>query len=242
MTINVGEHVVSGPSISRGKATFWIINTAVGPLGICMFLANAYIFFWYLQTQHQGRPPMHVILRGVQFAAAPGLWLSVLLWWFIWRKRTSFARMYRLHSPSPVHDILAGLIAGICLVALYWATGVLTLGEMFTLDAAKFWSLPTSVSAGFCEEFLFRGFVFLVIARAGGGLRSQVAFSSVAFATAHVLWGPWGMLATLVLGFVLGALRSWTGSVWSAVIAHTVLNLCIEPGLMEKAMTGGFQR
>ena len=30
------------------------------------------------------------------------------------------------------------------------------------------------------------------------------------------------------------------GMVWPAVVAHTLLDLCIAPGLIEKALTGGF--
>ena len=35
--------------------------------------------------------------------------------------------------------------------------------------------------------------------------------------------------------------RGWRGNVWPAVLAHTILNLCIEPGLIMKAMSGGFK-
>jgi membrane protease YdiL (CAAX protease family) len=35
-------------------------------------------------------------------------------------------------------------------------------------------------------------------------------------------------------------LTLWRGSIWPAVVAHTLLNLCIEPGMFEKALAGGF--
>jgi Na+-driven multidrug efflux pump len=45
---------------------------------------------------------------------------------------------------------------------------------------------------------------------------------------------------TTVLGFTFGLAVLWRGNVWPAVAAHTLLNLCIEPGLLEKALTNGF--
>jgi membrane protease YdiL (CAAX protease family) len=64
--------------------------------------------------------------------------------------------------------------------------------------------------------------------------------SSIAFGLAHCFWGPYGMLWTTILGLTLGLAVLWRGSVWPAVVAHTLLDLCIEPGLIEKAFSGGF--
>jgi membrane protease YdiL (CAAX protease family) len=75
-----------------------------------------------------------------------------------------------------------------------------------------------------------------LIARAGSGPKSQVLWSSLAFGVAHVMWGPVGMLFTVFLAASFAVATLWRGNVWAAVTAHTLLNLCIEPGLMEKAM------
>ena len=108
---------------------------------------------------------------------------------------------------------------------------------MFVFDHAKLASLPASVSAGFCEEFLFRGFIIGLIARAGGGSQAQVLWSSLAFGLAHLMWGPVGMLFTVALGASSAIVTLWRGNVWAAVLAHTLLDLGSEPGLMDKAMT-----
>ncbi len=50
------------------------------------------------------------------------------------------------------------------------------------------------------------------------------------------------MLWTAAFGFTFGAAVLWRGNVWPAVVAHTLLNLCIEPGLIEKALAGSFSR
>lgn len=147
--------------------------------------------------------------------------------------------MFATRTDHPGKDIRIGALLGVCWVAVYGAIGWRTFGTMFVFNAAKAASVPTSLSAGFCEEFLFRGFLILLIARAGGGPKAQILWSTLAFGLAHILWGPVGMLFTVALGCSFAVVTTWRGSVWSAVAAHTLLNLCIEPGLMEKAMSLG---
>ena len=227
-------------AISKKKAVAWTSATVFGSLGIIVFFSNAYVAYWYVRTAHQGPPPMQVVVKGTMAMTGPGLWLTVGIWWLIHRRKAPFAELFATKTDSVLKDLLVGAALGAVWVALYGAFNVVSFAEMFVLDRAKLISLPTSVSAGFCEEFLFRGFVFLVIARAGGSGKHRIVYSSLAFGLAHVFWGPWGMLWTVVLGFTLAAVRLWRGSVWPAVAAHMVLDLCIEPALLDKAMSGGF--
>ena len=80
------------------------------------------------------------------------------------------------------------------------------------------------------------------VALAGGQKVFNLVCASIAFGLVHFLWGPWGMLGTTILGFTFGLVVLWRGNVWAAVVAHTLLNLCIEPGLIEKALTLGFNQ
>ena len=132
---------------------------------------------------------------------------------------------------------MIGAFLGGAWVALYGGIGWPAFSAMFVLDTAKLQSLPASVSAGFCEEFLFRGFLMLMIARAGGTPKAQIFWSSIAFGVGHILWGPVGAMFTAVLGLSFAVVTTMRGNVWAAVTAHTLLNICIEPGLMEKAMS-----
>jgi len=223
-------------SLTKKKAVGWVFATVLAPLLIAYVLSVPCISFWYYQTGHQGQPPGDVIMRVFMDVAAPALWATIALWWLIHRKTSSFAELFATRTGSFVRDLPIGLGLGALWVVIY-GLWVVPFGEMFVIDLAKLRSIPASLSAGFCEEFLFRGFVFLVIARAGGGWKSQVVYSSLAFGAAHLTWGPWGMAWTVVLGFTFGAARLWCGNVWPAVVAHTLLDLCIEPGLIEKAAT-----
>jgi membrane protease YdiL (CAAX protease family) len=229
-------------AITSKRAVNWTIWTIFTPLAVSLFAANFYIAAWFARramagTPHQGPPPFGVIQRGVLLTAGVGLWFTVFLWWFLQRKRDSFSTLFQTRTERLGSDLGVGLVLGAAWVAIYGVMGWPAFSAMFRWDAAKLASVPTSVSAGFCEEFLFRGFLLGLILRAGGGPKSQVLWSSLAFGVAHVLWGPVGMLFTVALGASFAVVTLWRGSVWAAVAAHTLLNLCIEPGLMEKVMT-----
>jgi membrane protease YdiL (CAAX protease family) len=229
-------------SIPKKRAIKWVAWTIFTPLAISLFAANFYIAIWYahmemIGTPHEGAPPVAVVQRGVMLTAGVGLWFTVLFWWFLHRKQTSFSELFRIRTELIWTDLGLGLLVGGLWVAVYGVLGWPAFSAMFVFNQAKIASLPASLSAGFCEEFLFRGFVMLLILRAGGRSRSQVLWSSLAFGLAHIMWGPVGMLFTVVLGASFAAVTLWRGNVWAAVAAHAFLNVCVEPGLMEKAMT-----
>ena len=169
-----------------------------------------------------------------------GLVATVFLFWLAHRKRTTAGELFAMSTRNPFIDIGLGFGLGVLWVAIYGGGGVVAFGNMFTFNQAKLLSLPATFSAGICEELLFRGFLFSIIARAGGGAKSQIVWTSIAFGLAHMFWGPWGMLWTTLLGSTFALTRVLRGNVWPAVVAHTVLNLCIEPALFEKTMAGGF--
>jgi membrane protease YdiL (CAAX protease family) len=182
------------------------------------------------------------MIQGMFIGVPPALWTAVILWRLFYRKKAAFSELYLTRTNRIGSDIVIGLCLGALWVAIYVLFDVVSWQKMFTCDHTKLVSIPASVSAGFCEEFLYRGFLFWIVASAGGRKASILIVSSIAFGLAHFFWGPWGMLWTTVLGFTFGLAVLWRGSVWSAVIAHTLLNLCIEPGLIEKALTGEFSK
>jgi uncharacterized protein len=91
-----------------------------------------------------------------------------------------------------------------------------------TLDSLIFVAL--CVTAGLCEEFIYRGFLYALIARSLGIVIAFVA-SSVFFAIAHAYQGRRGMISTFILGLFLCASRIWTGNLLPAVAAHTTVDL-----------------
>jgi membrane protease YdiL (CAAX protease family) len=83
------------------------------------------------------------------------------------------------------------------------------------------------VTAGVCEEWLYRGFFLAVVAALAPGLPTGVlvVVAAVAFGLAHAYQGVSGVLTTGVLGGVLAALYLQTGSLLLPVLLHAVIDL-----------------
>ncbi|SDO75590.1 CAAX protease self-immunity [Klenkia soli] len=83
------------------------------------------------------------------------------------------------------------------------------------------------VTAGICEEWLYRGFFLAVVAAVVPGLASGwlVAVAAVAFGAAHAYQGVGGVLLTGVLGGVFAALYLQTGSLLLPVLLHAAVDL-----------------
>ena len=67
--------------------------------------------------------------------------------------------------------------------------------------------LGLAITAGLCEEFLYRGFAMAALSRAGLPVWGVVLLSSVLFGLAHLYQGRGGLLSTLVIGTVFGTAR-----------------------------------
>ena len=83
------------------------------------------------------------------------------------------------------------------------------------------------VTAGICEEWLYRGFLLAVLAAVGGGLPTPVlvVLGAVAFGLAHAYQGVAGIVTTGVLGGVMAALYLGTGSLLLPVVLHALVDL-----------------
>jgi uncharacterized protein len=67
--------------------------------------------------------------------------------------------------------------------------------------------LGLAVTAGLCEEFLYRGFAMAALTRAGLPVWGVVLSSSILFGLAHLYQGRGGIVSTLVIGTVFGTAR-----------------------------------
>lgn len=84
-----------------------------------------------------------------------------------------------------------------------------------------------SVTAGICEEVLFRGFLLAVLTALfpWGPDWALVVAGAVLFGLAHFYQGISGVLGTSVLGGVLGATYALTGSLLIPVLLHAAIDL-----------------
>jgi membrane protease YdiL (CAAX protease family) len=84
-----------------------------------------------------------------------------------------------------------------------------------------------SVTAGITEELIYRGFLLRYLAAGPWGLSAvaALAVSSLAFGVAHAGQGAKGMLATGVVGLLLGGLYLASGSLLLPILLHTLIDL-----------------
>ncbi len=83
------------------------------------------------------------------------------------------------------------------------------------------------LTAGICEEWLYRGFFLAVVAAVAGDLPAWVlvVVAAVAFGLAHAYQGRSGIVLTGVLGGVMAALYVGTGSLLLPVLLHAAIDL-----------------
>jgi membrane protease YdiL (CAAX protease family) len=83
------------------------------------------------------------------------------------------------------------------------------------------------VTAGVCEEWLYRGFFLAVVTAVAGPLPTGVLVlvAAVAFGVAHAYQGTAGIALTGLLGGVMAALYLQTGSLLLPVLLHAAIDL-----------------
>ena len=81
-----------------------------------------------------------------------------------------------------------------------------------------------SITAGICEEILYRGLLIAVLS-AITGLWPAVFLSSLIFGLGHAYQGVTGIVKTGSIGLVLALLTVFSGSLYIAIILHTVLDM-----------------
>lgn len=86
------------------------------------------------------------------------------------------------------------------------------------------WWLGLSLSAGFCEEFVFRGYLIWLF-QPFVGLWGAAALSVVMFGLAHAYQGTRGIVTTGVVGAMLTLVVLVLGSLWPAIVLHALLDI-----------------
>lgn len=82
-----------------------------------------------------------------------------------------------------------------------------------------------AITAGICEEFVYRGFAIAAFSRAGFQLWLSVIVSSTLFGLAHAYQGRGGIVSTGIFGLILAMGRIWFGSLVPVMMWHAGLDL-----------------
>lgn len=116
--------------------------------------------------------------------------------------------------------------------AIYLAGRLLRIREPPLLEAIlpltlreKLWFIPLSVSAGICEEVIFRGFAVSALTAATGNTWLAAIITSGLFGMLHAYQGSIGVARTAALGFVLSLPVLLTGSLIPGILAHTLIDI-----------------
>jgi CAAX protease family protein len=85
------------------------------------------------------------------------------------------------------------------------------------------WFMPFTLTAGFCEEFLFRGYLIWVL-QPLLGLWGAAAGSLIVFVAVHSYQDAKGILAVGITGALLTLVVLGSRSLWPAIALHTVID------------------
>ena len=137
------------------------------------------------------------------------LWGSVILVvGFALQQVRTAARVARISGPKP---------------RMRAQLGELSIALPHTSDELR-WFVALSLTAGFCEEFLFRGYLIWVFQPCLGWW-GAAALSLPVFAAAHAYQGTAGVIRTGLAGGVFTLLVALSGSLVPAIVLHALVDI-----------------
>jgi len=85
--------------------------------------------------------------------------------------------------------------------------------------------VPVALTAGICEEILYRGFLTFALFHVIRSWPAALALSTLAFGFGHLYQGPRGVVSTALLGGLLAAIYGYWQSLWPCIAVHAVVDL-----------------
>ncbi len=172
--------------------------------------------------------------------------------WVVWSAHLNPRRFFHYAGFDQASDsgLLGWILALLVVIAFVHFSRRLSSvrANLFRPSWLKVLAVLVAVASGFCEEMIFRKWLMDLLQHTGYGPVLQVAGSALAFGVAHVVWGLMrgslraalgAMIATGGLGLALALVYLASHRiVLPCVIAHFLINLLIEPGLVLAAVRG----
>lgn len=147
----------------------------------------------------------------------------------------------------PLGWVMAFLVAAGYVGYTFWAVPFVR-RTAFEPSMLKVLAIPLAVVTGFLEELVFRKFLMDWLDTAGFTWWLQILATALAFGLAHSIWSAFSRdlsiimpvaLSTAILGAALGCVYLASDRlILPAIIAHTTINLIIEPALLRSSLTG----
>lgn len=181
-------------------------------------------------------PRLRIYLRSVV-----SQWLLVVCIAMLWWTRARTPAALGLDIPLSVRGLAGFVIVAVMAITVlsYWTY---TLARLDAAGRGKFLAwlerskmaprtraeafafVPVALTAGICEELLYRGFIFWFLAPTLG-LPLTVVASAVVFGLGHGYQGWRGILSTTGTGFFLGVFYALSGTLWWVMGLHAVIDL-----------------
>lgn len=90
------------------------------------------------------------------------------------------------------------------------------------------WSTAvTAITAGFCEELIYRGFMMTALKHNGSGTLVAMTLSSLSFAFFHGLLPVPMLVAGFVISMTWAFIYEKTGNLWVTVLIHGLWDVII---------------
>ena len=167
-------------------------------------------------------------------------WLAVaVVAWRAWLRGYSASQLgLSMHDRPRV--LVASVAGAVTIGALQWLNlrrvGRVSLEARGSIQAIAERILPQTtvelfpylalaITAGLCEEFLYRGFAIAVLFHAGFQAWAAILFAAALFGLAHSYQGRGGIVMAMLIGLFLGAGRVVYGSLVPPVFWHSAVDV-----------------
>jgi membrane protease YdiL (CAAX protease family) len=205
-------------------------------VGFPMYAARSYRSF--VAAVRAGVPGVRLREYGYTMVLQWTLVAMTLLWWWYGRRP---AAALGLILPLGLQSLVGLGIAVLVIVLLTYqwkaiqrldpkgfeglAAQVAPVRELMPHTRAEYRVFQAlSITAGVCEEVLYRGYLIWYLAT-GLGRWPAVLVAGVVFGIAHFYQGKAGVLKTGVIGVLTGVLYAGTGSLLWSMLTHAAIDL-----------------
>jgi len=137
-----------------------------------------------------------------------------------WPPRRALFRDVGLGVGAFVVIALAGGMVSALLKVTHYSPGLLLLLPRTPIELLIFFGV--ALTAGICEEIIFRGYLMRQLTAATKHPATGVALQAIIFGVGHGYQGAKHILAIAVIGVLLGVLARWRRSLYPGMIAHVI--------------------
>ncbi len=209
------------------KAVGKNMNNFFNPFYGLVYFSVALIVLYYLGTSWQAKDLMSGLLKTQLFIIALPVYVIIRL------LKLKEKDILRLKAPKPKELLLIPFIAIPAAIIVSIISQLINmifpfppkyvemLSKLFTMDASV-WKvfLVMAVAPGFCEEYMFRGFMIRFFEKYG--TKVAIVLSALLFAAFHL--DPFRFVPVFLLGLLLGYLTMRSGSLVNSMLSHTINN------------------